>query len=186
MPVAMTDTYLDALGNPIEEGASTTYFDGRKGVVTMIQPYDIDHDDNAGGPRMRGPWLIVHFDEGENGGERFEATERCDPLATDTDYYTFKFEEFEMAFKYEGTVSEGTMIPEDLVRKFREVLLDLDRDTCMRLDGEHHYEDSRTPEDEGYHLDDLFDALNDHAPEGYYFGPHPGDGADYGFWRSED
>ena len=35
-------------------------------------------------------------------------------------------------------------------------------------------------------LEMLFDLLDEHAPEGYYFGAHPGDGSDFGFWEMQD
>jgi hypothetical protein len=35
-------------------------------------------------------------------------------------------------------------------------------------------------------INDMMDALNDIAPDGYYFGAHPGDGSDFGFWECEE
>ena len=31
----------------------------------------------------------------------------------------------------------------------------------------------------------LWDYMNQIAPDGFYFGAHPGDGSDYGFWELE-
>jgi len=35
-------------------------------------------------------------------------------------------------------------------------------------------------------ISEMMDALNDHAPEGFYFGVHLGDGSDFGFWKCEE
>lgn len=37
----------------------------------------------------------------------------------------------------------------------------------------------------GWLMEDLYDALDECAPDGHYFGAHPGDGADFGFWEAE-
>lgn len=32
----------------------------------------------------------------------------------------------------------------------------------------------------------LFDVLDAYAPKTYYFGAHPGDGSDFGYWKLEE
>jgi hypothetical protein len=41
-------------------------------------------------------------------------------------------------------------------------------------------------EDAMWDLEEVTDALNGYAPDGYYFGAHEGDGSDFGWWEHED
>lgn len=97
-----------------------------------------------------------------------------------------------------GSVSSGTMRSEDLIPDFKWELSQRLRHTSVsrqqrkahtallheidtRMESEDYYES----EDADYDLEALFDALNEYAGPYFYFGAHPGDGADYGYWLSE-
>lgn len=102
-----------------------------------------------------------------------------------------------------GTIIAGTLRPEDLIPAFIKALDARKEELSLlgklgsgefeRLDdylgeleqrmGQEGYYDS---EDVAWDLEWLFDKLNDLAPEGTYFGAHPYDGADFGFWSIED
>lgn len=95
-----------------------------------------------------------------------------------------------------GSISSGTMREEDLIPAFMSVLEDLNPDKAKELreqnpdvfewlDGDCP-DEVGCPEDTDWLLETLCDALNDCAPPYFYFGSHPGDGADYGFWLDED
>jgi hypothetical protein len=87
-----------------------------------------------------------------------------------------------------GTVSHGTMRNEDLIPAFVTALKDIDKDKAAEFENDLP-EDRKldwNSEDADDMLERLFDALNEQAPDGCYFGAHPGDGCDYGFWKFED
>ena len=115
-----------------------------------------------------------------------------------------------------GSVSSGTMRPEDLIPAFcseleyrakhdtwipakvRRAHLAAVRDINASMQthgetdgydakGEYHYDagDYYESEDAESDLESLFDALEAYAGPYFYFGAHPGDGADYGYWLSE-
>lgn len=92
--------------------------------------------------------------------------------------------------KHIGTVSHGTMRPEDLIPEF------IYTAKSFRLTREEWKTVSRIAqesEQDGYYdgefanddLDSLFNILDSHALPYFYFGSHPGDGSDYGYWLSE-
>ncbi len=88
-----------------------------------------------------------------------------------------------------GSVSSGTMRPEDLIPEFLYVLGQADKPAHDALVEE--YEDVLDSDDpdmeqQDYALEALFNALDQVAPPYCYFGAHEGDGADYGFWVSWD
>ena len=98
-----------------------------------------------------------------------------------------------------GTVSHGTLRNYDLANAFIEALSDIapavyQQLTCpcgmtpdyLQAIGEGRSADYWDTEDASVFVASLMDALNEHAPEGYYFGAHPGDGADFGFWPHDE
>lgn len=94
-------------------------------------------------------------------------------------------------------ISNGTMRPADLIPTFastaRWMLCNvphpiefMERGSAIRdLVIEAESLDDFDNENAYWILDDLFDALDDLAPEGFYFGALEGDGACYGYWRIE-
>ena len=94
-----------------------------------------------------------------------------------------------------GSISTGTLRSQDLIPAFLEALSKLSPEAYQQMQ-EPATGFAMVP---AYALEDeesgwwysvdcdcvmyaLEDALNEHAPDGTYFGAHPGDGADFGFW----
>lgn len=96
------------------------------------------------------------------------------------------------------SVISGTMRSQDLIPAFLDVLRMHDTEWyCAHITRVWPMPPSYALEDDddewwdseqcSYFLnEELFDRLNDIAPEGYFFGSHPGNGSDYGFWEVED
>lgn len=89
-----------------------------------------------------------------------------------------------------GSIISGTINPDDTVPVFAEELRRLrgtlpkafyNRIRALGSTGDDtHYDDALEL------ANDLIDALNEFAPAYGYFGSHPDDGADFGFWLSEN
>lgn len=77
-----------------------------------------------------------------------------------------------------GTIIRGTMRAEDLIPAFHAELARV-IPLGTRLD-------PPLPEWGWIEVEALIDDLNTYAPEGLYFGAHPGDGADWGWWATEN
>lgn len=84
-------------------------------------------------------------------------------------------------------VSDGTLKPEDLIPKFLNALKhDETAHSKFLKDNPEILEiqswDDVDDETKSMLVDELTDALNDIAPDGYFFGASDGDGACFGFW----
>lgn len=95
------------------------------------------------------------------------------------------------------SIIHGTMRPQDLIPAFIDALREFNPDGYAQIMSSCFGPIPSWVEDEGDScewwngddaaalLESLFDALDECAPEGCYFGAHPGDGSDYGFWEIE-
>lgn len=104
-----------------------------------------------------------------------------------------------------GSIISGTVRPEDTIPAMINTLWEYDSTSASALtavwecDGWPMTRDANgnrdldlseqaiatRPKDAWELMEDLFSALQEIAPEDSYFGTHPGDGADLGFWGRE-
>lgn len=95
-----------------------------------------------------------------------------------------------------GTLIHGTLREEDLLEAFGNELMRLDPSNFDRITNAwldvhppqqaegwptREWVDAH-PEDAQEMIQEFADALDELSPPGHYFGAHPGDGADFGFW----
>lgn len=96
-----------------------------------------------------------------------------------------------------GTLIQATHRHEDLIPAFTQELFLLRPSVARYLQDEYKevYAALAHPElgdldpadqDAPELVDTLFIKLDEAAPDGYYFGAHPGNGSDFGFWEVED
>jgi hypothetical protein len=91
------------------------------------------------------------------------------------------------------SVSSATMRAEDLIPKFIAAIRSIEGESIesqlesklLYIENESAKEGYYESENSQYDLDWLFDTLDALAPERFYFGSHPGNGSDYGFWKVE-
>lgn len=92
-----------------------------------------------------------------------------------------------------GTLIHGTHRMCDLIPAMLEAIRDTAEYTQLSNHlpsvvtdpGASEWDDRWQDEDIAYLHEELTDILERYAPEGYYFGAHPGDGSDFGYWRDE-
>lgn len=87
------------------------------------------------------------------------------------------------------SVSHGTLRSIDLIPEFLGVLQQYAKDrydAYVKANPEVLDLEGMDDETLSWVVDELIDELNAVAPEGTYFGSHPGDGSDFGFWTMDE
>ena len=87
------------------------------------------------------------------------------------------------------SVSHGTLRSIDLIPEFLGVLKQYAKDrydAYVKANPEVLDLEGMDDETLSWVVDELIDELNAVAPEGTYFGSHPGDGSDFGFWTMDE
>lgn len=89
------------------------------------------------------------------------------------------------AVDFTGTVSHRRTRPEDIIPAFMQVLETYWPEKAEELQEAYNWNEAFDYESDDCDclIEELFDALDEIAPTGYFFGAHP---ADYGFWPIED
>jgi hypothetical protein len=86
-----------------------------------------------------------------------------------------------------GSISHGTMRNEDLYEAFLNALNGIDQSAYEHFKRTHEDDDDYLHENDiEENLEELFVTLHHYAAPYFYFGAHPGDGSDFGFWFSDD
>lgn len=107
--------------------------------------------------------------------------------------FTHDYTKEDIHANLDQSASHGTMRRQDLIPVFLNVI----RETpeyiqymAADIPPAHANEDDQADwwdsEEAMELLDELFTILDNYAPGGYYFGAHPGDGSDYGYWKAEE
>lgn len=99
-----------------------------------------------------------------------------------------------------GSISHGTLRTEDLIPKFMSFLFSESPDRARMLwqkypnllqalcDYNSGISSDWWETEEAVEIlnEDIFDEMDAISPEGYYFGSHPGDASDFGYWPIDD
>jgi len=100
-----------------------------------------------------------------------------------------------MTIPNEGTVICGTIQPRDLIPALMAVLREHNREAYLECSAEilsnhdqfgHTDKWYETVEASDFLNETLWDYVDSLSPDGCYFGAHPGDGCNYGFWKFEE